>query len=153
MAEEDQTQEETSRRGFFGRLAMWIGLAAAYGTGIVYALQFLLPRSRKPNYRQLLVTSLDELPPGGSTVFEDLAGREIVLVNTGQGLKALSTDCTHLGCKVYWQPTKDQFYCPCHEGYFDANGNVISGPPPRPLDSYEVNVDSNDNIFVLVREG
>ncbi|TDI85191.1 MAG: hypothetical protein E2O78_04900 [Caldithrix sp.] len=37
--------------------------------------------------------------------------------------------------------------CPCHDGVFDVNGNVVSGPPPRPLQKYEVDVDENDNVF------
>ena len=148
----EEKQETTGRRGFLGRLAMLVGLIAAYGTGAVYALQFLLPGKKKARYRQLLVTSFSELPKDGNKVFKDLSGREIVLVNTEHGLKALSTACTHLGCKVYWEPEQGQFYCPCHEGFFDVNGNVVSGPPPRPLDSYEVKLDENDNIFVMVKE-
>ncbi len=147
-----EPQNKTGRRGFLGRLVMVIGLIAGYGTGAVYALQFLLPRKQKPRYRQLLVTSLDGIPKDGDKTFKDLAGREIVLVNTREGLKAISTTCTHLGCKVYWEPENVRFFCPCHDGVFDVNGNVVSGPPPRPLDNYEVVVDENDNVFVMVQE-
>lgn len=145
-------QNETGRRGFLGRLAMIVGLIAGYGTGAVYALQFLIPRKQKTRYRQLLVTSLNEIPQDGAKTFKDLAGREIVLVNTNQGLKAISTVCTHLGCKVYWEPENVRFFCPCHDGVFDVNGNVVSGPPPRPLDNYQVMVDENDNVFVMVKD-
>ncbi len=76
----------------------------------------------------------------------------MILVNSEKGLKALSTTCTHLGCKTYWEPENDRFYCPCHEAVFDTEGNVVSGPPPRPLDSYEVDVDEKDNVYVFVKE-
>jgi len=144
--------EQIGRRGFLTRLAMGIGLVASYGTGGIYVLQFLLPRKKKTNYRRLLVTSLAKLPKGGGKTFKDLAGREIVLVNTEEGLKALSTICPHLECKVYWEPDNGRFFCPCHDGVFDVNGNVVSGPPDRALDSFKVEVDENDNVFVMVKE-
>lgn len=147
-----QDQENVNRRGFFKRILMGTGLIASYGTGAVYALQFLLPRKKKREFRKLLIASLDELPQNGSKTFKDLSGREVVLVNTDEGLKAISTTCTHLGCKAYWEPDNDRFFCPCHDGVFDINGNVVSGPPPRPLDRYEVEVDENDNVFVLLLE-
>lgn len=45
--------------------------------------------------------------------------------------------CTHLGCPVSWDQMTREFYCPCHGGTYDAQGNVVGGPPPRPLDRYE----------------
>jgi len=57
-------------------------------------------------------------------------------------LLALSSICTHLGCIVHWDKTTQHFACPCHGGVYDRTGNVISGPPPRPLDHYEVKVEN-----------
>lgn len=58
-----------------------------------------------------------------------------ILVNLpGNRLVAYSDVCTHLSCAVLYQPDKQRFYCPCHDGMFDAyTGNVLAGPPPRPL--------------------
>lgn len=58
-----------------------------------------------------------------------------ILVNLpGNQLVAYSDVCTHLSCAVLYQPDSQQFYCPCHDGRFDAfTGNVIAGPPTRPL--------------------
>ncbi len=147
-----EASEKVTRRGFLGRILMALGLTTSYGTGAFYFLRFVLPPKRPPKFRKLLVTSMAELPPDGSKTFRDLSGREIVLVNTEQGLRALSTTCTHLGCKTYWEPENKRFFCPCHDGVFDINGNVVSGPPPRPLDRFDVEVDENDNVFVLLRE-
>ena len=145
-------QDGVNRRGFFQRILMGVGLLLGYGTGGVYALQFLIPRKKDPTFRKMLIGSMDELPPNGSKTFKDLSGREMVLVNSGSGLIAISTTCTHLGCKAYWEPDHNRFFCPCHNGVFDVTGKVVSGPPPRPLDRYEVEVDENDNVFVLLRE-
>lgn len=53
---------------------------------------------------------------------------------------ALSAVCTHLGCNVRWRPETSRFACPCHAGFYDAAGEVISGPPPRPLRRLETRV-------------
>lgn len=50
-------------------------------------------------------------------------------------------ECTHLGCAFSWMQESKQFHCPCHGGKFDDDGNRIAGPPPRPLDRYEVMVE------------
>ena len=155
MTKEANTSQETSRNGrrsFLSTLAMIIGIVAAYGTGAFYALKFLLPKKKETSYRQLLVGALNDIPVNVARPFKDLAGRENILVNTGNGLKAISTTCTHLGCKVHWEGNKNRFFCPCHNAAFDPNGNVLSGPPPRPLDTYDVVVDENENVFVMVKE-
>ncbi len=144
--------EDVNRRGFFKRILMGVGVTLSYGTGAVYGLQFLLPAKKKDRFRKILVTSLKDIPKDKGKTFKDLQGREMLLVNTNEGLKAISTTCTHLGCKSYWEPENTRFFCPCHDGVFDVNGNVVSGPPPRPLDKYEVEVDENDNVFVLVKD-
>ena len=53
---------------------------------------------------------------------------------------AFSNVCTHLGCRVNWQADKQEYICPCHDGHFNKNGKVVSGPPPRPLDTYVTKV-------------
>jgi menaquinol-cytochrome c reductase iron-sulfur subunit len=64
--------------------------------------------------------------------------RHAVWVRRGEGshpdVAVLSPICPHLGCPVNWYPDKKEFVCPCHGGTFDANGQHISGPPPRSLD-------------------
>ncbi len=51
----------------------------------------------------------------------------------GQELKVLSDICTHLGCRVNWREDQQKFACPCHDAFFGIEGQVISGPPPRPM--------------------
>ncbi len=56
-------------------------------------------------------------------------------------LLAHSNICTHLSCIAHWQAEEQRFFCPCHDGVYDRMGNVVSGPPPRPLDRYQVKVE------------
>lgn len=58
----------------------------------------------------------------------------------GDGYKALSATCSHLGCNVKWEAANNQFKCPCHGGCYDRSGKVLSGPPPRALDAVSVRV-------------
>ena len=66
-----------------------------------------------------------------------------------QDLVVFNTSCTHLGCTVHWDETKDMFLCACHGGTFDAGGNVTAGPPPRPLERYNYKIENGD-LFVEV---
>ncbi|MBY0491561.1 MAG: Rieske (2Fe-2S) protein [Gemmatimonadaceae bacterium] len=55
--------------------------------------------------------------------------------------RAFSSVCTHLGCSVGHDAEQKRFHCPCHHGLFDVKtGEVLGGPPPRPLDSLPVKV-------------
>ena len=71
-----------------------------------------------------------------------------VVTEDGRNFVALSNICTHLGCRVRWVSDQGKFFCPCHNGVFDKDGNVVSGPPPRPLDRYDVKVEDGQ-IFIL----
>jgi Rieske Fe-S protein len=65
-------------------------------------------------------------------------------------VRALSATCTHLGCRVSFDAEAGQFACPCHGGYYDAQGRVVAGPPPAPLAALEARVVA-DRDEVLVR--
>jgi Rieske Fe-S protein len=58
-------------------------------------------------------------------------------------VSALSLLCTHTGCEVRWQPETERWHCPCHQGLFDAAGEVLAGPPPRALRQVAVRVDGD----------
>ena len=49
--------------------------------------------------------------------------------DTADAFVALSSICPHLGCQVHWEPQNDRFFCPCHNGAFDASGKPTEGPP------------------------
>ena len=89
---------------------------------------------------------LAELPVGGTRAIT-YEGKPALVMRTADGVNALSLVCTHLGCIVQWQQAKEQFYCPCHTGYFDRNGDVLSGPPPLPLERLPVKLQA-DKVIV-----
>jgi Rieske Fe-S protein len=59
----------------------------------------------------------------------------------------LSNICTHLACRVSWHPDIQNYVSPCHNGHFDMVGNVLSGPPPRPLDEFVTKIEDG-NLFI-----
>ncbi len=71
-----------------------------------------------------------------------------ILIRTETGeFHAYGQQCTHLACPVYYQRQRKRLECPCHEGAFDAaTGNVLYGPPPRPLDVIEVEVRNGEVV-------
>jgi Rieske Fe-S protein len=74
-----------------------------------------------------------------------------LLVRTQEGeWKAFSAICTHLDCTVQYKSDTSQIWCACHNGMYDLQGNVVSGPPPRPLERLVVNQRGDD--IVVSRE-
>ena len=89
------------------------------------------------------VATIDEIPVGQSKIFHYPSKHQpCILIHLEEGYYvAFSQSCTHLMCPVHYQEKKRELVCPCHNGYFNAeNGEVLAGPPPRPLPRYEVNI-------------
>lgn len=63
-----------------------------------------------------------------------------------------SNKCTHLSCRVTWHEDVEEYVCPCHDGHFDQQGNVIAGPPPTPLKTYETKLE-NGTMYIHLVEG
>ena len=158
MTEEDQL----SRRSFLS-IATWaiggfMGMVLAV-PALAYIIGPSLQRTKSENWVRLGSTSKVEIgtPTLFKTVVENQTGWIVseveisayVITENGRDYSALSNVCTHLGCRVRWIPESEQFFCPCHNGVFDSQGLVISGPPPRPLDQYETKVENNQ-LFILV---
>jgi menaquinol-cytochrome c reductase iron-sulfur subunit len=66
-----------------------------------------------------------------------------VVKDAANHVTAFGPQCTHLGCAYHWEDAKGQFLCPCHNSLFGADGKVVSGPAPRPLDRYETKIEGN----------
>lgn len=64
---------------------------------------------------------------------------------------AYNPRCTHLGCAYFYNSKAGVFNCPCHDGVFGLDGEVLGGPPPRPLDTLEVKVEGN-KVYTIYRD-
>ena len=139
-AESAEAQRDVHRRGFLGKFttgAMIAGLAACYGTFFAFAGRFLFPPRPKESW--LFVAHAGQIVPGQSVEFVSPAGVSVTVRRDSEAdtncppavadFMALSNVCPHLGCRVYWEPQNDRFFCPCHNGTFDPDGNATGGPP------------------------
>ncbi|MEJ2471872.1 MAG: Rieske (2Fe-2S) protein [Desulfuromonadales bacterium] len=80
----------------------------------------------------------------GDAHFFQYRGKPAVVLQPQPGdFVALSAVCTHLGCIVAWQKQAGEFLCPCHGGRFSAEGQVLGGPPPSPLESFPVKLEGD----------
>ncbi len=133
-------------------------LAAAY---TVPAVAYILGSSLRQGAEQWIpLGSIAKVALGTPTLFKAKVERSTgwvtsdkdisvyILTENGRDFIAMSNICTHLGCRARWISDREQFFCPCHNGVFDKQGNVVSGPPPRPLDRYSVKVEQ-DHISIL----
>ena len=94
------------------------------------------------------------LAPGSSLNFSYPAEEDTaILIRSSDGsYSAFGQKCTHLSCPVHYAKAHGRLECPCHEGGFDAKtGEVLYGPPPRPLDKITIEV-RNGEIFATGRE-
>ncbi len=124
--------EQTTRRDFLNHaLAAWTAIAAAGGGAAVGASVW--PRAEPPATVRVPKTSLEAGRASGS-----VRGIPFVLTAAPSGATALSLICTHARCIVKWSEPDRRFICPCHRGAFDADGRVVSGPPPAPLRRLDV---------------
>lgn len=65
-----------------------------------------------------------------------------------RGFAVASAVCTHLGCTVKHFDSDNRFHCPCHGSVFAADGKVIHGPAPRPLQWFEVTLARDGQLRV-----
>jgi Rieske Fe-S protein len=129
-----------SRRVFLQSLFKG-GALALLGATLYPVLRYLSPpRGAEASVSSVVAAKAGELAANAAKIFR-FGNRPGILVHTPQGeLRAFSAVCTHLNCTVQYDDQASVIWCACHNGKFDLNGQVISGPPPKPLDTYQVNV-------------
>jgi quinol---cytochrome c reductase iron-sulfur subunit, bacillus type len=149
------------REGFLKVAILGIGGFIGFSLGIP-AVEYVVSPARTENQSQewIRVGSASKVEVGTPTLFKIKIERTTgwikneeelsvyVLTEDGRDYVVMSNICTHLGCRIRWIAEKGQFFCPCHNGVFNKNGDVVSGPPPKPLNRYEVKIENNE-IFVL----
>lgn len=118
-----------------------VGVASSAAAALYPLMRFLVPpEGGEPSTASVVAARLADMKPNSGVVFP-FGSKPAILVRTAEGeLKAFSAVCTHLDCTVQYKADVSQLWCACHNGFYDLSGNVASGPPPRPLDSYAVAV-------------
>jgi cytochrome b6-f complex iron-sulfur subunit len=141
---ENQESNQLSRRQFFG--LVWvvaaIGLMAQIGKGL---WDFLTPVLEEGAFGTVVRAGrVNEFDVGSVSYFRQ---SRFYLVRLQEGFLAMYRKCPHLGCVVPWNEEEGNFNCPCHTSLFTTEGEVISGPAPRPMDIFPIEM-RGDEIFV-----
>jgi Rieske Fe-S protein len=151
---------DLNRRDFIKSVAGFVGTLIGVGIGLPSIFYLLSPSLEKTEGDSIIdLGSLENYPIGIPTRFEFtrtwVNGWERTATNYGlyvvrrneSEVRVFSDICTHLGCRVTWHPNEEHYISPCHDGHFDIAGNVVSGPPPRPLDEFITEI-KNGNLIV-----
>lgn len=118
-------------------------------TAIFYpVLRFMVPpKIVEAQQNSVLAGKVSEIPVDSGKIFK-FGSKPGLLIRTATGeVKAFSASCTHLDCIVQYDSSSKSIICACHNGVYDLTGKNVSGPPPRPLDVYAVNI-KDDEITV-----
>lgn len=139
-------KEKISRRQFLNMLLTG-SIAALSGAAIYPILRYITPpQALEDTAKDVIAAKIDELPLNAAKIFR-FGQKPGILVRTPSGdYKAFSAVCTHLNCTVSYDKDASHIWCACHNGHFDLNGRVISGPPPRPLEEYNVSLRGEDIV-------
>jgi menaquinol-cytochrome c reductase iron-sulfur subunit len=151
-----------SRRGFVGGVVGLVGTIISAVVGLPVVGYIVSPALKAGSGEEWITLGpVSAIEPGTPTPFTFSQMKEVgwrharithtvyAVTNDGQNIRVFSDACTHLSCKVHWDEERAEFVCPCHDGVFDIEGNVVAGPPPRPLYDFEVKVE-NDQLMILV---
>lgn len=121
----------------------------AWLISIVYPIyDFLEP----PKAEEVKVTSVDigkanDMVKDSGKIIK-FGSKPVIVIRLPNGeYRAFSANCTHLDCIVQYRKDLGQIYCACHNGRYDLNGKNVSGPPPAPLQKYNVSLKGDDVII------
>ena len=153
MTENHSTSSSTGRRSFLVRAIVAVQAAIGASVAFVVGATTLAPSFFRRDDTWLQAAELDSLPENQpvpvtlrvtrSDGYSQVVDRTVVyLVRTSErDVRALQSTCTHLGCRTAYDRKTKRILCPCHGGVFDAQGNVLEGPPPSPLPSLATRIE------------
>ncbi|MBM3734769.1 MAG: ubiquinol-cytochrome c reductase iron-sulfur subunit [Acidobacteria bacterium] len=133
--------EPLPRRDWLGLASLW-SAASALAFGFIGAMRLPKAAVVAAPSKALKLTLPESLPAGEAFV---PPGRAMAVFRDGEGVYAISTICTHLGCVV--KPNAEGFECPCHGSRFDHAGGVVKGPAPRALPWLQVRL-ANGEVHI-----
>ena len=135
-----------TRRDFLGLAAAWSAISA-FAMALLGSLRLPMPSVFPESDARVKLGKPGGFAPGSTTYFPQ---QRLWLYRGDGGFHALSAVCTHLQCTVQYRSDREQIWCACHNGFFDLAGRNIGGPPPRPLDPFDVAV-RQDEVVVSRR--
>ena len=152
MTADQLSQPEPTRRRV---IAFFLGggLLATFASFIYPVLRYLVPPAVADlGGDEIVAAKLTELKPNSGKIFRFGSRPGLLIMNSDGTYRALSATCTHLGCPVQYRSDLREIWCACHNGLYDLNGRNVSGPPPRPLDVFDVHLRGDEIVVSRKRE-
>ena len=158
MASGDQTVGNPNKqpppsvpRRRFVEVLLGSGFLATAAAFVYPVLRYLVPPTTSDLGSDAVVAGrAGELKANSGKIFR-FGNRPGLLIRTANGeYRAMSATCTHLSCTVQYREDLHEVWCACHNGKYNLDGRNISGPPPRPLEAFDVQV-RGEEIFVRRR--
>jgi cytochrome b6-f complex iron-sulfur subunit len=147
----EPADQDAISRSVFLRVALG-GAGAVYAAALGYPIYRYLASpvekaSKESAVSEVTLKDVKKLPAGSALIFK-FGAKPSLLIHEADGTwTALSAVCTHLGCTVQYQPEQKRIFCACHGGVYDPKtGANVAGPPPKPLQRYEVKLVGEDAI-------
>jgi cytochrome b6-f complex iron-sulfur subunit len=142
-----------NRRGFLDAL-LAVGFVST-AVAIIYPVSryMIPPAGGEPATTSANAGKASALKPNSAKIFK-FGSKPGIVVRTADGdVRAFSAVCTHLDCTVQFKTDTAELWCACHNGTYDLGGNVVSGPPPRALEKFVVNLrgEPGDEEIVVSR--
>jgi len=152
--EDEVTRRDPAPRRRIVEILLGGGLFASFVSFVYPVLRYLIPPPVADlGGDEVVAAQVGDLRPNGSKIFR-FGTRPALLLMTAEGeYRALSAVCTHLSCTVQYRSDLRQIWCACHNGLYDLAGRNVSGPPPRPLDVFQVHVRGDEIVVSRKREG
>ena len=104
------------------------------------------PASGEPVTQSVVAAQASQLKANTGMLFKFGSRPGLLIRNPDGELQAFNAVCTHLDCTVQYKADTSQIWCACHNGFYDLSGNVVSGPPPRPLERFVVHQRGEDIV-------
>lgn len=133
-----------SRRSFLNYL-LGTSVLATLGAMLYPIFRYLVPPEIvEAQSNSVLAGKVNDIAVNTGKIFK-FGSKPGILIKTASGdIKAFSASCTHLDCIVQYDGSQKAITCACHNGKYDLTGRNISGPPPRPLEEFTVNIKGDD---------
>ena len=139
--------KKVTRREFPFLAIGWGMFTAAMAAGLTAAGRFMFPNVLTEPPSTFTAGFPDDVAIGVvDTRFKERY--QVWIVRDEEGIYALSTICTHLGCTPNWLEAESKFKCPCHGSGFYASGINFEGPAPRPLERVGVSLAEDGQVLI-----
>ena len=105
-----------------------------------------------PTTQGQVLTTIDRLPIGGATAFDDpQVGPAALIRLSSDQVVAYGRVCTHAGCLVGYDQAARLLVCPCHGAEFDPahDAEPVAGPAPTALPAIDVVVDPGTGEVII----